>query len=82
MGKNSKGQSSVKMWMELRFFLSAHCLMVIYICTNFHENILDGKKCKVRIFIGKNSKEHNSVKDVGGVSVLVPCISSDDGLYL
>ena len=30
----------------------------------------------------KISKGHNSVKNVGGVSVLVLCTSSDDGLYL
>ena len=34
------------------------------------------------IFIRKISKGHNSVKNVGGVSVLVLCTSSDDGLYL
>ena len=34
------------------------------------------------IFIRKISKGHNSVKNVGGVSVLVRCTSSDDGLYL
>ena len=34
------------------------------------------------IFIRKISKGQNSVKNVGGVSVLVPCTSSDDGLYL
>ena len=30
----------------------------------------------------KISKGHCSVKNVGGVSVLVLCASSDDGLYL
>ena len=34
------------------------------------------------IFIGKSLKEHNSVKKVGGVTVLFLCISSDSGLYL
>ena len=34
------------------------------------------------IFIRKISKGHNSVKNVGGVSVLVLCTSSDDGSYL
>ena len=34
------------------------------------------------IFIRKISKSHNSVKNVGGVSVLVLCMSSDDNLYL
>ena len=30
--------------MELRFFFPAHPLMVVYVCTKFHENILDGIK--------------------------------------
>ena len=32
--------------------------------------------------MGKISKGHNSIKNVGGVSVLVLCTLSDDGLYL
>ena len=28
--------------MELRFFFSTHRLIVVYICTKFHENILNG----------------------------------------
>ena len=32
--------------------------------------------------IRKISKGHNSVKNVGGVSVLVLCTLSDGGLYL
>ena len=31
-----------KMLVELRFFYSAYRLMVIYICTTFHKNILNG----------------------------------------
>ena len=34
------------------------------------------------IFIGKISKGHNSVKNIGGVRVLVLCISPEGGLYL
>ena len=34
------------------------------------------------IFIGKISKGQNSVKNVGGVTVLFLCTLSDDGLYL
>ena len=34
------------------------------------------------IFIGKISKGHNSIKNVGAVTVLFLCISSDDALYL
>ena len=34
------------------------------------------------IFIGKLSKGHNSVKNVGGVPVLFLCTSSDNDSYL
>ena len=32
--------------------------------------------------MGKISKGHNSVKNEGGVTVLVLCASPDDGLYV
>ena len=35
-----------------------------------------------KIFVRKISKGNHSIKNVSGVSVLVPCTSSDDGLYL
>ena len=35
-----------------------------------------------KIFIAKISKGHNSVKNVGGVTVLALCTLSDDDLYL
>ena len=43
--KFSKGQNSVKKsrWSYV-FFFSAHHLSMVYICTNFHENILNGIK--------------------------------------
>ena len=56
-----------------------------YISTKFHVKKYSGQYQSYRedtIFIRKISKGHNSVKNVGGVSVLVLCISSDDGLYL
>ena len=34
------------------------------------------------IFIRKISKGHTSIRNVGGVSVLTLCTSTDDGLYL
>ena len=34
------------------------------------------------VFIRKISKGHNSLKNVGGVTVLVLCKSSDDDLFL
>ena len=41
IGKNSQGHNSVKNVRGLTFFfLSAHRLMMVYICTNY-ENILD-----------------------------------------
>ena len=58
--------------------------MVVYTCTKFHENILNGIKVIERTWFSwdKNSKGHNSVKNEGGLTVLVLCTSSDDGLYL
>ena len=53
MGKISKGHYSVKsvggvtflvLCTSSRFFFSAHRLMMVYICTKFRENILDGMK--------------------------------------
>ena len=41
--------------------------MVVYICTNFHENILDFIKVTERTrFSYTFSKEHNSVQNVDG----------------
>ena len=37
----SKGHNSLKIKMEIRFFFSAHRLM-IYICIKIHENSLNG----------------------------------------
>ena len=34
------------------------------------------------ILTGKISKGHNSIKNVGGVTILLLCTSSDKGLYL
>ena len=48
------------------------------------KNFLDGMKSYTadKIFIGKNSKGHNSIKNVGVVTVLLLCTLSDGGLYL
>ena len=58
--------------MELGFLLSALRLMMVYICTKFHENILDGYRANT-IYIAKISKGHNSVENVVGVTVLFLC---------
>ena len=46
--------------------------MVGYICTKFHENILDGYRANT-IYIAKISKGHNYVENVVGVTVLFLC---------
>ena len=60
--------------------------MMVYtcICYKFHENILNGNRVMEQhdFHTKKFLKGHNTVKNVGGVSVLVLCTSSDDGLYL
>ena len=57
--------------------------MMVYISTKYHKysqwyEIYTADT----IFIAKISKGHNSVKNVGVVTVFVLCISSDGGLYL
>ena len=42
--KFSKGNNSIKMLVELWFLISAHRLMMLYICTKFRENISKGFK--------------------------------------
>ena len=58
--------------------------MVVYISTKFHENILGGIKVIERTWFSseKNQRVIIPKKDVSGVTVLVLCTSSDNGLYL
>ena len=66
-------------------FFSTHHLVALYICTKFHENILDCIKVVERTnvsFEKKQSKGHDSVKNVVGVMVLFLCTTPDGGLYL
>ena len=57
--------------------------MMVYICTKFHENILVGIKVIAdTIFTGKVLKGHSSLKNVGGVRIILICMSTDDGFYL
>ena len=39
-----ENNSEKKIKMKLRFLFAAHCLIKFYICTKFHETILDGFK--------------------------------------
>ena len=64
--------------------ISAHCLVMLYISTKFHEIILNGIKVIERadtISIPKITKGNNSAKNVGGVTVVYLCTSSDHALY-
>ena len=67
--------------MEIRFVFSAHRLVLIYICTKFHENILNSSRAD-KIFIGKSSKGYNFIKNITGVTVLFHCILSDDDIFV
>ena len=69
---------------ELWFLFSAYCLMVLYICIKFHENILKGFRVIEELVFSFSgfSKGHNSVKNIGRVMVLYLCILSDHALYL
>ena len=40
--KFQMGIISQKLKVELQFLFSAHCLILVYFCTQFHENIFDG----------------------------------------
>ena len=53
--KFSKRHNSIKLMLELRFLFSAHCLMMVYIYTKFHEIILNGMKVieRTRFSCGK-----------------------------
>ena len=54
---------------------------MLYISTKFCEIISNGIKVIERTRL-KISKENNSAKNVGGVTVVYLCTSSDHGLYL
>ena len=60
---------------------SAHHLMTLYICTKFQETICKGFTV-ISGHILKFTKGHNSIKNVGGVTVLVLCTLPDKALYL
>ena len=62
---------------------SYDALYLVYICTKFHENILDGISYRAETILkGKTSKGNNSMKKGDGVTVIFLCTSSNGGLYL
>ena len=58
--------------------------MVVYIFTKFHENILAGFKAieQTQFSYEKFQMAIIPPKNLGGVSVLILCTSSDDDSYL
>ena len=66
------------------FLISAHCLMILYtriytkICETISQSVSELSSGHVQKF----TRGYNSIKNVGGVTVLVLCISSDNALYL
>ena len=66
------------------FLFSANCLIMLYICTQFHENVSKGFRVTqlTQFLISKFSKRHRSVENIGGVMILVLNIFSDHALYL
>ena len=65
------------------FLISAKWLVMLYICTKFSEIISNGIKVieRTRLLYGKLQKGNNSAKNVGGVSIFNPCMSSGHALY-
>ena len=63
--------------------ISACRLVMLYICAEFHEIILNGIKVIERtLFLyRKITKGNNSAKNVGGVTVVYLCTSSGHALY-
>ena len=78
------GNNSVENVGGLWDLFSAYCLMLLYICIKFYENISKSFRANAGLLFLYSgfSKEHNSVKTVGSVMVLVLCIMSDLALYL
>ena len=87
MYKITKGHKFVKTRVELQLFFSAHRLKILYICTKFCENILNGFKVIERTPFSykkkkKNTKGHNFANDKGGGTILFLCTLSEYALYV
>ena len=69
--------------LKLRFFNSAHHLIMLYILPSFTRisqrvsGILGGHYFQLKL-----AKVHNTIKDIGGLTVLILCISPGGALYL
>ena len=68
--------------MEYQVLISARRLVMLYISTKFCDLERYHSYRADTIFILKISKGNNSAKNVGGVTVVNLCTSSDHALYL
>ena len=57
------------------------CLMMLYICTKFHDNISKGFQISRHDFQTEIFKGEKFYKNVNVVMVLVLCTSPDSALY-
>ena len=82
--KLQRGIIPQKMSVEWRLFISARRLVMLYICANFHEIILNGIKVieRTRFLYGKLQRGIIPQKNVGGATVVNLCMSSGHALYL
>ena len=70
------------MQVEQPLLFSACRLVMLYICTKFHEIISNGTSYRAHLIsIRKITKGNNSAKNVGGVTAVNLCKSSDHALY-
>ena len=65
--------------MEWPLLISARRLVMLYICAKFQEIISNGITDMISIW--KITKGNNYAKNVGGVTVLNLCMSSDNAWY-
>ena len=77
-----KGHNSLNIIHGVIVSFSAHHLIVVFICINFRENIMNGFRVMERTQFQCYYKGHKSVKIVRGVIVLVLCILSNHGLHM
>ena len=77
----TKGHNSLTIIHGVKVLFSAHHLIMVYICTKFRENILNGFRVMERTQFHVITKGHNYVKIVREVIVLVLCILSNHGLH-
>ena len=77
-----QGHNSLNIIHGVIVSFSAPHLIMVFICINFRENIVNGFRGMENTQFQCYYKGHNSVKIVRGVIVLVLCILSNHGLHM